>query len=173
MENRRLTEYFLMAMAIGLGVPVFAILGYQEGGRQAAYAYATDAAKPEEASAPADYSRFVLASADGVEKGRGIYQRNCIACHGPHGDGKGPAASALTPSPRDFLDPKAKWTRGREPLQIYQTLTEGNPGTAMPPFAVSLPVADRWALVHYLGSLPGVKDQFQPLDAVAASRWKP
>lgn len=173
MENRRLTEYFIMAMAIGIGVPVFAILGYQEGGREAAFAYATDAAKPEEAPAPKDYSRLVLASGDGVEKGRELYQRNCTACHGTHGDGQGPGASGLTPAPRDFLDPKAKWTRGRGPLEIYQTLTEGNPGTAMPPFASFLSVADRWALVHYLGSLSGVKDQFQPMDAVAASQWKP
>jgi mono/diheme cytochrome c family protein len=171
MENRRAAEYFIMAMAIGLGVPVFALLGAQEGGKEAAVAY--PAAREAPAPIAVDYAGMVLASAAGVEKGRELFQRNCTACHGAHGDGKGPAASALTPAPRDFLDPKAKWTRGRGPLQIYQTLTEGNPGTAMPPFGAALSVPDRWALVHYLGSLPGVKDQFEPLDAVAASQWKP
>lgn len=171
MDHRRTTEYFIMAMAIGLGVPVFAILGAQEGERDAALAYPP--AVEQQAPAPADYSGMLLASASGVEKGREIFQRNCTACHGTHGDGKGPGAAGLTPAPRDFLDPKSKWTRGRAPLEIYQTLTEGNPGTAMPPFGAALPVADRWALVHYLGTLPGVKDQYQPLDAVAASKWKP
>lgn len=171
MENRRITEYFFMAMAIGLGVPVFAILGAQEGERDAALAYPP--AVEAQAPVQVDYAALVLVSESGIEKGRELFQRNCTACHGTHGDGKGPGAAGLTPAPRDFLDPKAKWTRGRSPLNIYQTLSEGNPGTAMPPFAAALPVADRWALVHYLGTLPGVKDQFEPMDAVAASQWKP
>ena len=172
MDNRRIVEYFLVAMAIGLGVPVFALLGAQQGGREAAIAYPRTAPEPA-AAAEKSYASLLLAAADGAEKGRELFQRNCVACHGAQADGKGPGASGLTPPPRDFLDPRTRWTRSRDPMDIYKTLSEGNPGTAMPPFSASLPVGDRWALVHYLGTLPGVKDQFKPIDTVAAAAWKP
>lgn len=172
MDNRRIVEYFLVAMAIGLGVPVFALLGAEQGESDAAIAYPRAA---PEAAAPAEksYAKLLLASPEGAEKGRDLFARNCVACHGANADGKGAGAAGLTPPPRDFLDPKAKWTRSRQPMDIYRTLSEGNPGTAMPPFGFSLPVEDRWALVHYLGTLPGVKDQFQPVDTLAAASWKP
>lgn len=173
MKNRRIFEYFLVAMAIGLGVPIFALLGARDGEREAAFAYPkTEEAVPA-APAAKDYKAMVLASPDAVEKGKSLFQVNCVACHGALADGKGAAAAALTPPPRNFLDPKAKWTRGREPLNIYESISSGSPGTAMPPYAISLSVSDRWALVHYIGSLPGVKDQFKPMDEIAAAAWKP
>lgn len=171
MENRRIFEYLIVAALIGIGVPVFAVLGAQEGERVAAIAYPREAA--EEAPKPRDFKDVVLASQGGIDRGRELFARNCVACHGTAGDGKGAGAAGLTPPPRDFLDPKARWTRGRGPLDLYATLTEGNPGTAMPGFSASLSVADRWALVHYIGSLPGAKDGHQPLDEAAAAAWRP
>ena len=37
-----------------------------------------------------------------LELGRSVYERDCIGCHGPKGDGQGPAARFLSPRPRDF-----------------------------------------------------------------------
>jgi len=37
-----------------------------------------------------------------AEKGRRVFELNCIACHGRDGDGKGPLASAFDPKPADF-----------------------------------------------------------------------
>ena len=34
-----------------------------------------------------------------------LYRNNCIACHGVGGNGKGPAAAGISPSPPDFTDP--------------------------------------------------------------------
>ena len=31
-----------------------------------------------------------------------LFNRHCAACHGPKGDGQGPAAYLLSPKPRDF-----------------------------------------------------------------------
>ena len=122
--NRRIIEYLLVAVAIGLGVPVFALLGARDGERQAAIAYPR--AEPSAAAAVArDYRLTVLPSADAVEQGRALFQRNCAACHGPTADGQGAAAGALKPPPRNFLDPKARWTRSRQPLNIYATVSEG------------------------------------------------
>lgn len=170
MDNRRTFEYFIIGGILALGAPCAILLGHQSGEATAAIAY-------PKAEAPTviaiDYKPMVLGSDADVEKGRQIFQANCAACHGANADGKGAAAAALTPHPRDFTDPKARWTRSREPLDIYKTLAEGSPGTAMVGFANNLSVQDRWALVHYLGTLPGVSGQFKPVDEALASAWKP
>jgi high-affinity iron transporter len=105
-----------------------------------------------------------------IEKGKSLFQTNCVACHGVNADGKGPAAVALTPPPRNFTDPKAHWTRSRDPLDIFKTLAEGSPGTGMVSFAASLSESERWSLVHYIGSLPGVTGQFTPINGALAEK---
>lgn len=172
MNNKRTFEYLIIAGILALGAPCAVLLGHRSGEATAAIAYPRAAAAV--ASAPAvDYKAVVMGSEADVERGRQIFQANCTACHGANADGKGAAAAALTPPPRDFTDPKARWTLGREPVDIYRVLTEGSPGTAMVGFSANLSVQDRWALVHYIGSLPGVSGQFKPVDEAFASAWKP
>lgn len=173
MDNRRIFEYCLTAAVIALGMPVFALLGAQEGERLASLAYSPEEAAPPAAPAEKDWKTVVTASADAVTKGEALFRANCVACHGEQADGNGAAAAALKPAPRNFLDPKAKWTRSRSALDIYTTLSEGSPGTAMVSFSVSLTPQDRWALVHYIGSLPGVKEGHTALDEATAAAWKP
>lgn len=40
-------------------------------------------------------------SADAA-KGRALYEKYCLMCHGPEGRGDGPVGKALTPPPRNF-----------------------------------------------------------------------
>lgn len=170
MENKRIFEYFIIGGILGIGAPCALLLGHRSGEAVAAVAYpGTEAAAP----VVADYKAAVLGSPADVERGRQLFQANCTACHGAMADGKGAAASALKPPPRDFTDPQARWTRSREPLDIYRTLAEGSPGTAMVGFSSNLSVQDRWALVHYIGTLPGVSGQYKPVDEAMASAWKP
>jgi mono/diheme cytochrome c family protein len=170
MDNKRTFEFFILGGILALGVPCAILLGHQRGEATAAIAYP----KAQAATSIAiDYKPLVLGSDADVERGKQLFQANCTACHGANADGKGAAASALTPPPRDFIDPKARWTHGREPLEIYRTLAEGSPGTAMVGFSNNLSVQDRWALVHYLGTLPGVSGQFKPVDEALAAAWKP
>jgi mono/diheme cytochrome c family protein len=170
MDNKRTFEYFIIGGILALGAPCALLLGHRSGEATAAIAF-------PKAEAPValavDYKALVLGSEADIEQGKRLFQANCTACHGANADGNGAAAAALTPRPRDFTDAKARWTRGREPLDIYKTLAEGSPGTAMVGFANSLSVKDRWALVHYLGSLPGVSGQFKPVDEALAAGWKP
>ena len=171
MENRRIMEYFLIAMLLSLGIPVAVLVGFGDGERLATAAYPD--AKPASPSPERSWRGILLASEDGVEKGRKLFQSNCIACHGAFADGKGAAAASLVPPPRDFLDLETRWTRTREPLDIYKSISEGSPGTSMIGFSAMLPVEDRWAIVHYLGTLPGVSGKFKPVDEALASTWKP
>jgi mono/diheme cytochrome c family protein len=88
-------------------------------------------------------------------EGRRIYRSSCEACHGRRGDGKGPAAKALSPSPRNFVSGNFKWRStptGSLPLDsdLFQTVSEGVPGTSMPAWRKQLSAEERWAVVRYL-----------------------
>jgi mono/diheme cytochrome c family protein len=170
MQNKLTFEFLVIGGILGIGAPCAVLLGHSSGEATAAIAYPKTQAPTTIA---VDYKATVMGSDADAERGKQIFQANCVACHGANADGKGAAASALTPHPRDFTDPKAHWTRTREPMDIYKTLAEGSPGTAMVGFANNLSVQDRWALVHYLGTLPGVAGQYKPIDEALAGAWKP
>lgn len=77
-----------------------------------------------------------------------LYQAQCAACHGATGNGDGPAGLRLQPRPVAFTDKER--ARERSIFALYQVLSQGIEGTAMPSFA-ALAEADRWALAFYLG----------------------
>ena len=158
-----LKEYAILVLLILIGSPIAWYLGTRDGKELAKNAY--DPAAPAAAAAPAeapetedeDTAEAAPASTpESVTRGAALFQANCVACHGTAADGKGPAAVAFTPPPRNFTDPAAKWTRGRAPEQIFATVTKGVEGTGMAGFAASLTDDQRWDLAHYIGSLPGV-----------------
>ncbi len=84
-----------------------------------------------------------------LARGQAIYSQVCLPCHGPAGDGKGPAGAALNPPPANFTD--TVWKYGGSPEEVFHTITNGAPGTAMAPFG-HLPEKDRWALVYFVKS---------------------
>ena len=77
-----------------------------------------------------------------------IYQAQCASCHGATGIGDGPAGLRLEPRPVAFTDKER--ARERSAFALYQVVSQGIEGTAMPSFA-SIPEAERWALAFYLG----------------------
>jgi len=85
-----------------------------------------------------------------IANGRKLYRNACASCHGEQGHGDGPAAAALHPPPRDFTD------RGRmlamSPLALFDTISFGIRGTAMPAFTDRFGEAERYDLAFYVGS---------------------
>ncbi|WP_136623603.1 cytochrome c/FTR1 family iron permease [Bradyrhizobium centrolobii] len=81
-------------------------------------------------------------------RGAALFGQNCAACHGEAGDGHGPDAAKLDTPPIAFTD--ADRARQRSVFGLYQVITQGLDGTAMPSFD-GLPADDRWALAFYAG----------------------
>jgi high-affinity iron transporter len=104
-----------------------------------------------------------LAAPD-LARGARVYASNCAGCHGAAGHGDGPAAAQLQPRPVDFTDRKR--AAERSVLSLYQAVTHGISGTAMPGFP-QLSTADRWAVAFHAGSLA-----YAPYVSAGEARWR-
>lgn len=72
-------------------------------------------------------------------KGWNTYVEKCAVCHGEEGKGDGPAAKTMLPRPRNFTKTNYKFrttASGALPMRedLLKVITQGVPGTAMPPF---------------------------------------
>jgi mono/diheme cytochrome c family protein len=70
-------------------------------------------------------------------RGKALFRRYCIGCHGPEGNGEGENAEYFEPKPRDFtlgLFKCRSTPSGSIPLDsdLYDTITRGIRGTYMP-----------------------------------------
>ena len=83
-----------------------------------------------------------------LAEGKKLFEQNCSLCHGPKGDGTGPAGTALKPPPNDFTKPLKDWptTKG-DPNKIFEVISKGIPGSAMIKWD-QFPDQERWALVY-------------------------
>jgi mono/diheme cytochrome c family protein len=100
---------------------------------------------------------FATTTLAAAPDGKQLFNQNCTFCHGPQGTGDGPAARYLYPKPRDFTRGTFKIRStpdGELPTDedLFNTLTRGMPGSAMPSFAF-LSEADRRELVAHVKSL--------------------
>ena len=102
-----------------------------------------------DATLPAGFKTGALApepSADMIEAGKRVYFTKCVWCHGVDGAGDGPGADRLWPRPRNFNQGTFKirhTASGELPLfdakkptpgqnDLFETVTHGLPGSAMP-----------------------------------------
>jgi high-affinity iron transporter len=81
-----------------------------------------------------------------LARAEALYARACAACHGVSGAGDGERAAELDPAPAAFNDPARR--NDLSPLRVYNALTFGVAGTAMPSFEALTP-AERWDLAFY------------------------
>jgi len=81
--------------------------------------------------------------------GKAVFQARCAVCHGPEGRGDGPAALTLIPRPVNLQ----VHVPLHAPGEIDYWISEGVPGTGMPPWKTQLSETERWQVVRYLQSL--------------------
>lgn len=86
-----------------------------------------------------------------VMRGKNIYQKFCLGCHGPVGDGNGPAARFLNPPPLNFTLLKRHLVQGKYIGGIlYYQIMNGITGTSMPYFKKDLESEKIWDLSNYI-----------------------
>jgi cytochrome c oxidase cbb3-type subunit II len=88
-------------------------------------------------------------------RGKEIFQQRCVGCHGLAGDGKGPAATFMSPPPADFTDKDDACCGGDTgPGDFYYRILRGWPGTAMENFGDRMSVDDIWRVVLFVKTIP-------------------
>jgi mono/diheme cytochrome c family protein len=100
---------------------------------------------------PVDPQTLIASSPELVDRGKELFEQNCVQCHGHLGNGDGPAATTMNPPPRNFTD-SSGWVNGYDLPGIYKTLSKGINGTSMRPFDY-LRKRNRMALAHYVQTL--------------------
>ena len=83
----------------------------------------------------------------GLARGHKIYQGFCIGCHGPVGDGMGPAQPYLYPPPLNFTILKGRGISGGI---LYYQIMNGITGSAMPYFKRELESEKIWDVGNYV-----------------------
>jgi cytochrome c oxidase cbb3-type subunit II len=88
-------------------------------------------------------------------RGKEVFLQRCVGCHGVKGDGKGPGASFMAPSPADFTSADDACCGGDTgPGDFYYRILRGWPGTAMENFGERLSVDDIWRVVLFVKTIP-------------------
>jgi mono/diheme cytochrome c family protein len=92
-----------------------------------------------------------------AERGRVVYDKWCVGCHGDTGEGDGDAAAFLNPMPRNFQSGHFKFRStpsGQLPTEedLMHVVTCGLAGSAMPGFPL-VPEQDRRDVVAYVRHL--------------------
>ena len=90
---------------------------------------------------------YTVATEAGLARGHKIYQDFCLGCHGPVGDGMGPAQPHLYPPPLNFTILKNREISGGI---LYYQIMNGITGTAMPYFKRELESEKIWDVGNYV-----------------------
>ncbi len=90
----------------------------------------------------------IPASTESESAGKVIYAQSCLACHGPKGEGNGPAAAFLNKHPGIFSDPKL-WNQSDGAL--FWKISHGN--SPMPNFAPTLKENQIWQVIDFIRTL--------------------
>lgn len=89
----------------------------------------------------------IPADAASIERGQKMYQSVCSACHGVAGAGDGPVAAKLKPPPANL---QIHMNDGHPDGLLYDWLTNGITGSAMPAFGNSLTEDERWDVINFI-----------------------
>ncbi len=83
-------------------------------------------------------------------KGKAIYEKHCVACHGPQGKGDGPAGKMLKPPAADFTSAASK---KNSEADFKSMIENGKPGTAMVAWKTQLSPTEMNDVIEYVLTL--------------------
>jgi mono/diheme cytochrome c family protein len=83
-------------------------------------------------------------------RGRLLYDRHCVQCHGAPGVAPGAFALGMMPTPANLARTSRTWP----PAELYWTIRHGVKMTGMPAWEFRLPDADLRSIVAYLRVMP-------------------
>jgi cytochrome c oxidase cbb3-type subunit I/II len=86
--------------------------------------------------------------ADLFDSGKMLYTEKCLRCHGCSGNGQGPYARQTLTHPANLNERISNFPPPGDNYHIWR-VSEGVPGTAMPPWGWSLTESDRWIIATY------------------------
>lgn len=130
-----------LAAALALGAAYLAVACASPG---------TGSSAPAAKAAAAATARVTPAT---LEKGRGLYQAKCAACHGETGRGDGPAAGVMKPAPRDHTDRAYMSTLSDDDLAKVIQMGGAIKGKPLMPSSPDLRGPDLAAIVAFTRSL--------------------
>lgn len=87
------------------------------------------------------------ADRDSAGKGKFIYERNCTSCHGMKGDGSEISRVFNGKRAFDFTNPSTM--ANKHPSELFEGVTNGISGKAMPGWKDTLSESERWNVVKY------------------------
>lgn len=109
---------------------------------------------PASVKVAADAKNPLADTTAAVAAGQRVWLSYCQSCHGTKADGKGHLAESLAPHPRNLV---AVVSWGEKPFidylsdgRLYDSITNGVPGTSMEPWILVLTDTERWSVISYL-----------------------
>lgn len=87
--------------------------------------------------------------ADAAVEGAKVFESNCQACHGPQGNGDGPAGQSLDPKPKNLAELQAVANDDF----LFWRVSEGKPGTSMVGWKGILKDEQIWQVISFLRTL--------------------
>ena len=92
----------------------------------------------------------ITLSPESVARGREMYARHCLVCHGDQGRGNGPVGVKFVPQPMELnLD----YVQLQPDGQVFYTISHGS--IAMPFYRQAILPEDRWHLVNFIKEVFG------------------
>ena len=103
---------------------------------------------------PKDIKNPIPPTTESIATGKRLFLNYCSSCHGPKADGLGLIAPSLIPMPRNLV---AITSWGEKPFidympdsRLYESITDGVPGTSMQPWIKVLSNDERWSVLNFL-----------------------